>query len=260
MSVCLRDDASELLNVVKEDGSFFTTDAGEILTVARGIAHTYGIWHQTTNVLLVSPHSSPGEVNVFLQKRSPKKRLFPGAWTVSCGGHMGRAIDPLKSALREATEELGLSLDSGHLIPLHSGNAGFPNMLKVWRYDRKTILQMGREVECFGYAPASVDREVMEYIETTGLDDFPAQDAPVGLELEAFNREFCFYYLYFPTEKQVESPEFRDKEAVGLKEVLLQDFLAGHRHERTDSSETLITHCVSIEQLIHQNLAKENVQ
>jgi len=260
MGVNLRDDTSELLNVVREDGSLFTGDTGEILTVARGIAHTYGIPHQTTNVLLASPRSSPGEVKVYLQKRSQKKRLFPGAWTVSCGGHMGTSIDPLKSAVREAGEELGLSMTPNQLIPLCDGRDGYPNLLKVWRYEGQTVLQMGSDATCFGFPPGSLPKDVQSYIERIGLLDFPGQDAPKGLELEAFNREFCFYFLHFPSVKQIESAEFKDKEAEGLKEVLLADFLAAPRCERTDSSETLIVYCPSLQQIICDNLPKGGLQ
>lgn len=260
MGVNLCDDTSELLNVVREDGSLFTGDAGEILTVARGIAHTYGILHQTTNVLLVSPRSSPEEVKVYLQKRSQKKRLFPGAWTVSCGGHMGTSIDPVKAAVREAGEELGLSMTPDKLVPLCDGRDGYPNLLKVWRYEGQTVLQMGSDATCFGFAHGSLPEEVGSYIEGIGLRDFPGQDAPKGLELEAFNREFCFYFLHFPSVKQIESVKFKDKEAKDLKEVLLADFLVAPRWERTDSSETLIEHCPSLRQIICDNLPKEGIQ
>ena len=254
MGVNLRDDTSELLNVVREDGSLFTDDAGEILTVARGIAHTYGILHQTTNVLLISPHSSPEEVKVYLQKRSQKKRLFPSAWTISCGGHMGTSIDPLKAAVREAGEELGLSMTPDQLISLCDSRNGYPNLLKVWRYEDQTVLQMGSDATCFGFTPGSLPEVVRSYIEGIGLLDFPGQDTPKGLELEAFNREFCFYFLHFPSMKQIESLEYIDEEAEGLKKMLLADFLATPRCERTDSSETLIEHCPSLQQIISNNL------
>ena len=254
MAVILQDDTSELLNVVGEDGNLFTNDKGAILTVPRGIAHTYGIRHETTNVLLVSPRSSTGEIKVYLQKRSHKKRLLPGAWTVSCGGHMGTSIDPVKSAVREAEEELGLSLAPEQLIPLCDGRIGYANLLKVWRYGSETIIQMGSDTSCFGFARDSVPQKVQDYVEGTGLLDFPAEDAPSGLELEAFNRESCLYYLYLPRLDEIETTEFKDKEAAGLKEVLLRDLLNSPRSERTDSSETLIVNCPSLEQIIRGNL------
>lgn len=253
MSIHLRDDAGELLNVVRKDGSYFTTDTGDVLTVPRGVAHTYGIWHQTANILMISPRSTRGEIWVFLQKRSDKKRLFPGAWTMSCGGHMGTSIDPRKSAVREAAEELGLNIDPASLIPLHTTSAEFPNRLKVWRYDRRTILQMGDTGEAFGPDLRDVNPEAVQYVNKTGLDDFPSTDVPVGLELEAFNREFCFYYLYFPVSGQI-APEFRDREATDLNEIRLKDFLAGARDERTDSTETLILHCPTLEERIRDYL------
>jgi len=260
MGVALRDDTSELLNVVREDGSFFTGDGGEILTVPRGIAHTYGILHHTTNVLLVSPRSLYEDVKIYLQKRSQKKHLFPGAWTVSCGGHMGTSIDPIKSALREAEEELGLSMTPNQLIPLSDSRNGYPNLLKVWSYGGQVVLQMNTSVECLGSASGSLPGPVKEYIEGIGLLDFPGQGVPVGLELEAFNREFCFYFLYFPSMKQIDTAVFKDKEAEGLKELPLADFVASPRNELTDSSETLIVNCPSLQKIIRDNLPKGTEQ
>lgn len=80
---------SEVLNVVDEDGTFLTTVDGGIVTVARAAAHAYGIFHQTSNILAVIPSAYSGEPQIVLQRRSKSKQIFPGALTISCGGHMG---------------------------------------------------------------------------------------------------------------------------------------------------------------------------
>ena len=260
MGIILRDDTSELLNVVDEKGHLFTDDRGKILTVPRGIAHTYGIRHETTNVLLVSPNSTPEDVKVYLQRRSSKKRLFPGAWTVSCGGHMGTSIDPVKSAVREAEEELGLPLNPEQLIPLCNSRIGFPNLLKVWRYKGGAVTQMGSSPSCFGFAQNSVPRKIQDYVEGIGLLDFPAENALEGLELEVFNRESCLYFLYFLTHDDIKIIEFKDEEADGLKEVLLADFLNTPRSERTDSSETLLVYCPDLLEVVCNNLKDRGVK
>ena len=256
MGVILRDDASELLNVVGEDGSLFTDDGGGILAVPRGVAHTYGILHQTTNVLVVSPDSSRDEVKVYLQQRSGKKRLFPGAWTISCGGHMGTSIDPSKSAAREAEEEIGLSLAPSQLVPAVAGSLGVRNLLKVWRYKEDTVIQMGSDAACFGFTPGSLPAEVQPYIEGLGLLDFPDQGCPDGLELEAFNQEYCFYFLHFPSAEEMDSSKRKatDGEVEALKEVSLAEFLETPRASRTDSTDTLIENCPELQHIICDNV------
>ena len=256
MGIVLRDDNSELLNVLAEDGRLFTDDSGDILTVPRGIAHTYGILHQTTNVLVISPASTGVEIKVFLQQRSDEKRIFPGAWTVSCGGHMGTSVDPRKSAAREAEEEIGFSFSPRDLVPASAGERGFPNLLKVWWYDGENAVQMGNRQDCLGFRHGSVSQEVQAYIEALGLLDFPGKDRPDGLELEVFNRERCFYFLLFPNTKEVESSKRRatDGEVKALKEVRLTDFVGTPRPSRTDSTDTLIENCPELQQIIRDNL------
>ncbi len=45
---------------------------------------------------------------IFLQKRSMKKDVSPGLWTVSCSGHVDAGEDYDTAARRELGEELGL--------------------------------------------------------------------------------------------------------------------------------------------------------
>ena len=262
MRICLKDDMSELLNVVGEEGDFLTDETGKLLTVPRGIAHTYGILHCTTNVLLVSPHSAGDDIRVYLQKRSCKKRLFPRAWTVSCGGHMGISIDPVKSAVREAKEELGLQIDPSRLAAIHSNDIRLRNTLKVWRFGGKPYAQFGSLTECIG--KGCPEKAVLGFIEGTPLDEFPGPGAPRALELEAFNREFCFYYAYCPSEEELEqamdqktdgeAAEVKGGKARKLKEVSLQEFLDTERPDRTDSSDLLITHRSELERAVRDAL------
>ncbi len=46
---------------------------------------------------------------IYLQKRSSKKDLFPGYWDTAVGGHISYGESVLEALYREASEELGLS-------------------------------------------------------------------------------------------------------------------------------------------------------
>jgi len=50
--------------------------------------------------------NSRGEL--FLQKRSDKKEIFPGFWDSSVGGHINFGEEPLSAVIRETGEELNL--------------------------------------------------------------------------------------------------------------------------------------------------------
>lgn len=61
---------------------------------------------------------------LFLQKRSSKKEIFPDLWDSAVGGHIDLGETPLQAVVREAREELGLSdLDiiylTRHIIETH---------------------------------------------------------------------------------------------------------------------------------------------
>jgi isopentenyldiphosphate isomerase len=46
---------------------------------------------------------------IFLQKRSMRKDIFPGYWDTAVGGHIADGETPEQALVREAQEEIGLS-------------------------------------------------------------------------------------------------------------------------------------------------------
>lgn len=97
----------EIFDIVDEQGS----PIGE--TVARETAHAQGIRHRTSHVWLV--RSRGGKYDVLLQKRSDHKDSFPGCYDISSAGHIPAGVDWLPSALRELSEELGITMDADQL-------------------------------------------------------------------------------------------------------------------------------------------------
>ena len=68
----------------------------------RREVHARGLRHRAVHLLVVNRAGQ-----VFLQKRSMAKDLFPGAWDSSAAGHVGAGEDYDGTAVRELGEEIG---------------------------------------------------------------------------------------------------------------------------------------------------------
>jgi len=68
----------------------------------RREVHRLGLRHRAVHILV---RNRAGQV--FLQKRSMAKDLFPGTWDSSAAGHVGAGEDYDGTAVRELEEEIG---------------------------------------------------------------------------------------------------------------------------------------------------------
>ncbi len=89
---------TELLSVVDENDNI-------IDTCPRHIIHATGLRHRAVHILVFNAQGQ-----LFLQKRSMKKDLNGGLWDTSAAGHVDADEDYDISAVREITEELGISI------------------------------------------------------------------------------------------------------------------------------------------------------
>lgn len=95
--------AEEIFDIVDETGN----PTGE--TVTRAKAHEEGIPHRTAHIWVAREVN--GEVEVLLQKRALNKESFPGRYDTSSAGHIQAGDEPLESAIRELSEELGIQAE-----------------------------------------------------------------------------------------------------------------------------------------------------
>lgn len=97
----------EYLDIVDEKG----IPTGK--TVGRDEAHEKGLLHRTAHVWVI--RENEGRTEVLLQKRSEEKESFPGMYDTSSAGHIPAGEEPVPSALRELSEELGIDAVAAQL-------------------------------------------------------------------------------------------------------------------------------------------------
>lgn len=83
-----------------------------------------GILHYSSHVWVWRTRREGYEV--LLQKRADSKATWPGFWDISAAGHVDYGESPLDAAMREAKEELGLSLDPARLALLYVHRYNLP--------------------------------------------------------------------------------------------------------------------------------------
>ncbi len=87
----------EMLPVIEPSGLV-------IAEAPRSWCHKEGLLHPVVHLHLINRQ---GEI--FLQKRSPSKDLFPGYWDTAVGGHVSFGESLEAALLRESEEELGFT-------------------------------------------------------------------------------------------------------------------------------------------------------
>lgn len=71
--------------------------------VERQKVHAEGIWHRTTDIIVVN-----GKLEILCHKRSMLKDAGPGNWDSAFGGHIAPGVESIRGAMLELKEESGL--------------------------------------------------------------------------------------------------------------------------------------------------------
>ncbi|HEX2061034.1 MAG TPA: NUDIX domain-containing protein, partial [Thermoanaerobaculia bacterium] len=74
-------------------------------TKPKDAVHRDGDWHLAAHLWIVR-----SDGHVLLQRRSPSKASWPGMWDISVAGHVSAGESAIEAVLREAFEELGLTV------------------------------------------------------------------------------------------------------------------------------------------------------
>ncbi len=131
-------DADEMLEILDERGRV-------VGTAPRSKCHgDPALAHRAVHVFV---RNERGEI--LLQKRAPSKRIQPGRWDTSVGGHVCPGEGWKAAAAREIEEELGVSLDTS--LDGASGRSGLRLLHDyVWRSPVETERVRTYELTCDG--------------------------------------------------------------------------------------------------------------
>lgn len=95
---------NELFDVLNEHGEYI----GEV--ASRELAHAKGLWHKAVVVFIIN-----SKQEILLQKRSATKKLWPNLWDITAGGHVLSGEFGYQAAIREAKEEIGITISLADL-------------------------------------------------------------------------------------------------------------------------------------------------
>ena len=93
----------ELLDVVDENNNVIGQEERDVCLKKK-------LLHRAIHVFVFN---SKGEL--LIQKRSMKKKIYPGAWTSSCSGHVSAGQSYGEATVRELEEELGIKVRESDL-------------------------------------------------------------------------------------------------------------------------------------------------
>ena len=151
-------------------------------TVTRAEAHDKCIRHRTAHVWVVRKNADSWDI--LLQKRSMEKESFPGYYDTSSAGHIPAGSAPVTSALRELSEELGITARPDDLV--------YAGQFRI-RYEKEFHGKMFRDNEVtsvYVYSrPVDIKDLVLQKTEADEVRWFPLDQ--VWDEIQTDRSRFC---------------------------------------------------------------------
>jgi isopentenyl-diphosphate delta-isomerase len=144
--------------------------------IARHLAEDHGLTITNVVVFIV------GAEGIWLQRRSPHKRDFPGLWDVSACGAIRAHESVLQAARRELLEEIGIECELKHVTSFSndftdSAGAVYRRLSHLFVGASNTPARAGDEVSQLSAVPLEV---LLKRLEAAPMEFVP----PFAVELE----------------------------------------------------------------------------
>jgi 8-oxo-dGTP diphosphatase len=98
----------EYLDLIDKNGNL--TGEKEL----RSVIHENGLWHRTVHIYFYRNNGS--EIELLVHLRSKNKSSHPNCWDTRFGGHLESGQTFENAAIREVSEETGLSINIDDLL------------------------------------------------------------------------------------------------------------------------------------------------
>lgn len=144
------------MNQPDEILDFFDDNFKKIGSCSSSKIHAEGLWHQVIHCWIIDTKSKA----IIYQQRSKSKKLYPLKLDVSVAGHCLTDEKPIDSVLREAKEELGITLDRQNL-----------SFLGIRTFSSAQDGSINREFQHVYFYPTVVNTEVIQ-IDKNEVDGF----------------------------------------------------------------------------------------
>jgi len=166
----------------------------------RDEAHRTGTWHGAFHCLVV--YEREGKGYALFQKRSLSKKIAPGKFDVSVGGHYATGEGAATAGPREIKEELGLDVKFDDLLVIGRRVFVYCFTPGVMEYEFQDVFLLPRNVQ-----PEDIT------LQTEEVDSLVELDIELGIKL--FSREI----------PQAEGRFYKSGSEAGLGEVSVEEFV-----------------------------------
>ena len=118
--------------------------------------------------------SSDGGCDILLQRRADQVKNWPGYWDISAAGHVSLGETPLDAALREAQEEIGMTLDTSRVkfigsLPKRKSAYSEFHFIYTYEYNDEPLDMVDGEAAALRWVPYDTFRQMIEQPEDVML-------------------------------------------------------------------------------------------
>lgn len=150
----------ELIDIVDKNGNPTGVSA------PKSEIHTKGHLHNTAHVWL---YTSDGKI--LLQQRAASKLIYPLLWDVSVAGHVDAGETIEAAAIREAREEIGITISEAQLIKIGVFECfqSYPNGLHDNEFHNTYIVEIKETLE--DLSPQIDEVEALKFVSISEFYD-----------------------------------------------------------------------------------------